>query len=242
MALDASRHAGNPARNRLALYQPTIRAMDWSGTSLPLSVADLPVVEAANKLRIFAFSYLPAMDHEFQIVPLYTSPSDDPSRRTADILLMHDEEGEPRHWCAILDLGKLVGVRSGYSNKSHVCRRCLWRYPSCDALAEHAAHCSAANPGGCVARMPAAPANLVRFDSHELRAVAPYVVHLHLGEEVLEDGAVEVTHADVAIEDDNGRLVRRMTAMTPWPLRWTTSWRGRGNTMFICKMTFPWVR
>lgn len=129
--------------NRKYYYKEFEELYDFSTMSYPVEICDIPSFESLNHISVNVFNY----DWFDGVLPVYISPNNYKSTKTANIMLLTNENYS--HYLGITNIHRLLGKENHH--RRLLCYNCLQTFPlckpnsQCDRLCnlnEHTARCS----------------------------------------------------------------------------------------------------
>jgi hypothetical protein len=173
-AVLAALHPVNVHPERVSNYEEYSEELDFTGTSFPVKVSDIPKFERQNKLPINIYT----IEEDGKLVnPLYISKLIDPEtfqREEGAINLLLIEGKEQNHYTWIKDFDALLSYDS---NPKRFCPYCMYgfdkRYNAEEKLRQHIPYCSTNGPQ----RTSFPKDKLVKFKDTEKQMKLPFCIY-----------------------------------------------------------------
>ena len=124
----------HPERIKLT-DKESIKKLDYSGISFPVSYKDYNKIEKQNQININVFGY------SSFIYPIHTSKE----KYKDHIEVLYIEEGEKSHYVYIKNFNRLMNTFTNHKETKHFCMRCLHCFSREDLLEKHSPDCFALN-------------------------------------------------------------------------------------------------
>ena len=124
----------HPERIKLT-DKESIKKLDYSGISFPVSYKDYNKIEKQNQININVFGY------SSFIYPIHISKE----KYKDHIEVLYIEEGEKSHYVYIQNFNRLMNTFTNHKETKHFCMRCLHCFSREDLLSKHSPDCFALN-------------------------------------------------------------------------------------------------
>ena len=154
----------HPERIKLT-DKESIKKLDYSGISFPVSYKDYNKIEKQNQININVFGY------SSFIYPIHISKE----KYKDHIEVLYIEEGEKSHYVYIQNFNRLMNTFTNHKETKHFCMRCLHCFSREDLLSKHSPDCFALN-GTQKIDMPAKGSKIYFKNYHRIQPV-PFVIY-----------------------------------------------------------------
>lgn len=157
-------------------YSSRVNEEIFQGFDYPLSLTDIIKFEKKSlnkypKYPSMAINVYEATNKK-EICPVLVSKNLS-AEKTIDLLLL--QEGNKKHYVYIKNLSRLVRSQlTKHTEKTYICRRCLWHFSSQDKLSAHTIVCGTFEP--CKAEMPS-EGSIIKFTQYNNKFEHPFVIY-----------------------------------------------------------------
>ncbi|CAB4002301.1 Hypothetical predicted protein, partial [Paramuricea clavata] len=143
------------------------KSLNYDGVSFPVSIDQIPHIEAQNNLNINVIGYKSGKT----FYPIVVSKST--FKDTMTLLLISKDERN--HYVLVKDFNKLLHSYTKDNHKKHFCVSCFQNFRSEEFLQKHRKDCLIIN-GKQAVRMPV-EGTTVDFKNHKNQLFAPFVIY-----------------------------------------------------------------
>ena len=170
----------NKNANKVSSYREHVNKLDFTDIEFPVKVEDIDIFEENNNLSVNVYTWDRELDDETGcgLQPLriskYSPTFEEPSESHIDLCLI--EKGESYHYTLIKNMSRLIYQTSKHKEKKFLCRRCLKRVTTVNAMHEHSKSCKSTTDVNTVIKMPG-EGSTVSFKNISRLQKAPYIVY-----------------------------------------------------------------
>ena len=169
----AKLHPAKDHCERVTKYQEYENESNMEGIEYPVTKHDIVKFEKQNPKYAIYVWYLKDIKDKFSLRPMYTSHylNEEDSKTIIDLLYLEDEKNT--HYCLIKDLNSYLCSES--KHKGFVCRNCLGKFSTNNALNNHKTRCFSNET--CVTIMPTEDTNILEFKNYHYKNRLPVAIY-----------------------------------------------------------------